>query len=188
MRRSPDIAIRAGVMALMAYTLSLSACVDEFDPPRLIACPPADDFRAVSAVVERRCGTLDCHGTLARPLRLYGQTGLRLFTQEEFNDPALAAENGTTPGGSATTDEELEFNRRSICGLEPEKMQRVLNGETDANELMVMTKPLDEEVGGEFHKGGTLFLKGGAGQVCFESWLRGGDVVLDDCADAVVNP
>lgn len=187
MKRLLNIA-RKGLAVLAVGLLSQSACVDDFDPPGLIACPPADDFRAVSAVLERRCGTLDCHGSLARPLRIYGQTGLRLFTQEEYNDPAVAAENGTTPGGSATSDEELVFNQRSICGLEPARMQQVLSGELDPKDLMVMRKPLAIDVGGEYHKGGELFLKGGAGQICFESWLRGGPVVVDDCAEAVVNP
>ena len=42
-----------------------------------VVCPSLDGFRVVSQVLERRCGTIDCHGDGARPFRVYGRTGLR---------------------------------------------------------------------------------------------------------------
>jgi hypothetical protein len=63
------------------------------------SCPSEDGFRVVSQVIERRCGTLDCHGDPARSFRVYGRTGLRLpRTEEEY-----IADRMATSGGPAST-------------------------------------------------------------------------------------
>src|SRR5262249_50408477 len=89
---------------LLGLTSLLAAC-SSFDPNALTTVKgPAfgdqgADFRPVSAVIERRCGTLDCHGSLARPMRIFGQYGLR-------ESPSDAG--GDYPGGLLpTTVEEL---------------------------------------------------------------------------------
>ncbi len=179
--------------ALAAAALLSTACVQ--DPgPQVTACGDLATFAPVSNVLEKRCGTLDCHGNLARPFRLYGKGGLRLATAEELQDPEVAKVNGTVSGGNGTTTGEFELNWRSLCGLEPEKMTAVQAGKPCPNEkddgpcepqdLLIMRKPLGPEIdGGERHKGGQLFLKGGPGYTCLESWILD-DLVLADCSEA----
>jgi len=173
------------LLLLALCSLSLG-CTIEFEEPRAYACPqaPIDQFRNVSSVLEKRCGSLDCHGDMARPLRIMGNTGLRLFTPEEFESPSLAEEAGGVPSGQKPTSElELEQNRLSICGVEPERTEKVVRGELEPAELMLIRKPTLRER----HKGEQVFLKGGAGESCVTSWLRG-EVIVADCVEAVQSP
>ena len=168
------------IVAVMV--MFLASCADDFPGSATALCPSEIDFEVVSAVAEKRCGTLDCHGALTRPLKIYGRNGLRFLTQEEVDDPTKIEPNETYPGGKATTATEHEFNRRSMCGVEPEKTTAVVRGELEPSELLLLRKPLEEED----HKGGPLFLKGGAGAVCVESWLAG-DVNVAECNLANAN-
>ena len=116
-----------------------SACVP-FDPT-----DDGDPFVLVSSVLEERCATLDCHGALARPLRIYGNAGLRRPEPDLGTEDCGAGDDcgqGRTckvgigcvdariydyaeyfSGGSInTTPSERLENWRSICGLEPELM------------------------------------------------------------------
>src|SRR5690606_33232984 len=121
----------------------------------LVQCPDAAGFAAVSPVIEQRCGSLDCHGSIARPFRVYGSRGLRHIdvydpdAVNQLSDPSLAEENGTYPGtdgkATPTTEAEMEQTRRSACGLEPEKINRVINGELRPEDLLLVRKPLEIE-------------------------------------------
>ena len=114
--------------------------------------------QSVSAFMERRCGTLDCHGSTYRPMRIFGRLGLR--------DPA---ENNVT-GGKATTAAELDANYASVCNVEPEKMsQAAADFGQSAEQLLLMEKAR----GVEGHKGGVVVTPGSAGDECILSWLRG---------------
>jgi hypothetical protein len=112
----------------------------------------------VSVVLERRCGTLDCHGQVGRPLRIYGQYGLR------FVDDA-----GDVPGVQATSATEHEANYQSVIGLQPELMTEVVQGNAPPEDLMLLRKPLQLER----HKGGAVFVDGDDGDTCLLSWLAG---------------
>jgi len=113
---------------------------------------------SVSAFMERRCGTLDCHGSTFRPMRIFGRLGLR--------DPA---ENNVT-GGKATTPTELDANYASVCNVEPEKMsQAAADFGQSAEQLLLMEKAR----GVEGHKGGVVVTPGSAGDDCLLGWLRG---------------
>ena len=141
-------------LALLAAA-SMSGC-ENYDGIVVVGCPPAEEFRAVSQLAEKRCGTIDCHGGLARPLRIYGQGGLRLDPED-------------VPGGRATTADELRENRESMCNLEPERMIQFQTGEITARDLMLLRKPLELER----HKGGPVLEEGNLGLTCLESWLQG---------------
>jgi len=156
--------------ALLSSTLQL-ACV-EVPSPFIMECGDEDEFTSVSPVLEKRCGTLDCHGTLARPMRIYGQGGLRLALQEEIDNFDTAEKNGTVSGGKATTPEEYDANWRSVCALQPELMQKVRAGEEEPIKLILLSKPIgpDEEDGTK-HKGGAVLIKGGEGFDCIRTWL-----------------
>lgn len=172
-------------LCLLAIALSggLLAC-EEIPSPGLLQCADLEEFKPVSNVLERRCGTLDCHGEYARPLRIYGQNGLRLATQEEL-DPGVAQENDTVSGGKETSEAEVELNWRSVCGLEPERTSQVVTLQMSPYELMLLRKPLQQEDNLEKHKGGQLFFRGGAGDVCVSCWLRGFPDDVVECQDAI---
>ncbi|HVK68022.1 MAG TPA: hypothetical protein VM694_26360, partial [Polyangium sp.] len=153
-----------GVLLVTAGCGDLGPAVNE------IAAPPFDptSLRAVSAVLERRCGTLDCHGHVARPLRLYGQYGLRRY--EERNSPNVENYDEYYSGGKEpTTIAELEDNYRSILALEPELVAKVFTKAADPEVLTIVRKARLREK----HKGGLLWNKGDPGDVCMTNWLTG---------------
>src|SRR6185503_17022392 len=122
--------------------------------------------------MERRCGTLDCHGSMFRPMRLYGRLGLR--------DPV---EKNVT-GGKATTPRELDENYASVCGLEPEKMSQVVaDVGASADKLLLVAKAR----GVEGHQGGAVVKQGSAGDECLVIWLRGykPDALAKACQKAI---
>ncbi len=139
----------------------------------------------VSEFLTRRCGTLDCHGQPGRPLRIYGQRGLRLPNQ-----------NGLRPVTGDTSEEEVAANYRAAVGLEPEVMNRVvaaraedtcsLKGEPETpclHHLLLVAKPLSCNKlsshgcgGGERgveHKGGPVIAFGDDGYNCLKTWVQG---------------
>jgi hypothetical protein len=127
-------------------------------------CPPIEDFRAVSAVLEQRCGTLDCHGDDARPLKIYGRIGLRAKLPAEA---AVDVDQYYSGGSEQTTDFELELNYRSLCGLEPEVMNQMLAGDLAPSDLTLVRKPRLQER----HKGGKVWDEGKPGDRCLVKWL-----------------
>lgn len=116
----------------------------------------------VQPVVERRCGSLDCHGKLPRGLRVYGENSLRLP-----NDAGLAVGNGKT------TPAEAQATYASIVGLEPEKTSAFTakspRTSDEAYALVILSKPLERER----HRGGISLRKGEPAEQCIRSWLLG---------------
>jgi hypothetical protein len=155
---------RAIVGAGLAFGagLGFASCVD-VSGVTLVKCPPEEDFKKVSPVLEQRCGTLDCHGNPARPLRIYGSIGLRAPDKKEAKNPNYY------PGGSEpTTDNEIELNYRAVCGLEPEIIGQVMGGQKKPESLTLVRKPrLDEK-----HKGGRVWDQGKPGDRCLTDWLQ----------------
>ncbi len=150
---------------------SIPACLSGSDTEPLgYACPSATGFELVSQVMERRCGTLDCHGDPGRPLRIFSRTGLR----------AGAGLSGST---TQTTAEEIRQNRFSACGLEPEQMDAVVAGDADVGSLTLLRKPRLVEA----HKGGEVAPEGSLVDACVVSWLRG---AVDEvtCEGALLEP
>lgn len=151
-----------------------------------IQCPTDDPvaMEPVSKVLERRCGTLDCHGSTFRPLRIFGQGGLRRpESPESFSQISDAGKYEDYNSGLTipTTDAEIRDNARSVCGLEPEKTAQVIDGE-DPGILTFMRKPRLTEK----HKGGRLWNQGDPGDLCMVKWLQGvpdgGTLDTSDCA------
>jgi len=165
------------VGALGSITTSMTACLVDFDEPdggiraTEILAPDQGQFATVSPVLEHRCATLDCHGQVGRPLRIYSGNGLRLP-----NDA------GDLPGTSATTTEEVTQNYYAVIGLEPEEMSRVVAGEDPPRSLLLLKKPLLLES----HKGGPAFAPSGdPGETCITSWLLGTGVDTAACTQAI---
>lgn len=129
----------------------------------------------VDAVLEKRCGTLDCHGQMGRPLRIFGQYGLRLISQDAAN----------LPGVQPTTSTELVANYQSVIGLQPELMTEVVQGNAPPTVLLLLRKPLQLER----HKGGQVFhAAGDPAYDCIVSWLSGQGTRYSECALALTQP
>jgi hypothetical protein len=164
------------VTSITAAIGSTTACTIELNEPdggprsTTILAPDQNEFTTVSPVFERRCGTLDCHGQVGRPLRIYGGLGLRIP-----NDA------GNTPGTGATTPDEITANYRSVIGLEPEEMSRVIANEDPPTDLLILAKPLMLES----HKGGPAMASGDSAETCITSWIKGKGVDTAACAAAV---
>jgi hypothetical protein len=177
----------AGAVALaaMALVASVEACAAP-DPTDIteVDAPPFDQFAGtnvtpgsqagVSAVLEKRCGMLDCHGQVGRPLRIYGEFGLRFVEDDASNQPGLGA----------TTNTELEANYQSVIGLQPEIMTEVVDQDLPPEALLLLRKPLQLER----HKGGAVIFENDDAYNCITSWLAsGGDAGTTDygaCFDA----
>ncbi|MCA9587503.1 MAG: hypothetical protein KC657_19385 [Myxococcales bacterium] len=145
-------------------------------PPVDIDAPPQDQFidKGVSGFLEARCGAIDCHGQVGRPLRLYSANGLR----RDVGD-------GGGRDTSATTRAERVDNWRSVVGLDPEEMNKSQAANGDPGDLMLMKKPLDIEFGGVRHKGGPVLRASPSdpGWLCLLSWLAR-DTNQAACTDA----
>jgi hypothetical protein len=156
--------IAGGSVAFVGASTAGCGSLPDASAVTQIALPNFGEFAGdgtnagVHQFLEKRCGTLDCHGQIGRPFRLFSPAGLRLR-----NDAGLV------PGVGADTPDELYANYTSLVGLQPEETSRVVQGLDPPSTLLVVAKPLDLQT----HKGGQVLASGDAGDVCLESWLRG---------------
>lgn len=149
-----------------------------------------EKFKPVSAVLERRCGNLDCHGSPFRALRIYGKFGLR--RPESGPTPYLTSEDlkGYFSGGIPTTIAEIADNYDAVVSLEPILTVEVAAGVLRNNAadpcpwypekgdtpdkmtpecLTLVRKPLLLEK----HKGGTIWEENSPANRCLQGWLVG---------------
>ncbi|MBM4360363.1 MAG: hypothetical protein FJ096_19830 [Deltaproteobacteria bacterium] len=181
------------LLSLVSLLVASASCV-EVPPSGVGACPvPLDDdgnldvasFAPVSGVLEQRCGSLDCHGSLGRPMRVYGYSGLRFVPTYSFDDagqiklaaeatayvdPTVAVANDFYPGGGSakTTEAEMDQTLRSICGMQPEIMRQVALEGAEPEKLLLLSKPLMLER----HKGWKVFERGSLDHRCISTWLH----------------
>ncbi len=125
----------------------------------------APDFKTyhdnVDLYLQRRCGTLDCHGQAGRAYRMYGQSGFRLYNQDA----------GLVSGQQPTTEQEIQANFQAIVALEPEELNRVVASQGDEDALkrwIWIRKPLRLER----HKGGPAMAEDDSGYKCVLAWMR----------------
>ena len=144
-----------------------------FEP---ITGPDFVEFAASSGGVhtflERRCGTLDCHGQTGRPFHLFSTGGLRLP-----NDAGIVS------GLGSDTPEEIYANYQALVGLQPEETTLVVKGIDPPTALLIVAKPLALQT----HKGGAVLAVGDPGDLCLESWLTG-HIDLMACTQATAVP
>lgn len=165
-------ALAGSLLGAAVLAVAAPGCLGDTDLGETdVACPSLDGFRVVSQVLERRCGTIDCHGDGARPFRVYGRTGLRRPETEESylagggRDFSQYVTGGTEP----TSDAEVADNRLSACGVEPELMAGVVAGDEELDVLTLVRKPRLTES----HKGGLIWQEGSSGDKCLTSWIEG---------------
>ena len=148
--------------AVFAAFLANACGQPEADARIGITAPDRAQFDHVGAFLDRRCGTLDCHGSDFRNLRIFGCEGLRL---DPSDMPRCRAQ-----GGKNTTPAELDATYRSLVGLEPAVMSAVIQGKGAHPELLTFVR---KARGTEAHKGGTLITPGDSQDTCITSWLAG---------------
>ena len=122
------------------------------------ALPDRASFPPVAQLLDVRCGSLDCHGTTARNLRLYGSAGLRWSAIDRPFVPAC------------DTVAEVDQDYESVVGLEPAPMSAVVSARgADPDQLTMVRKAR----GIESHKGGQIWSQGDDSDSCLTSWLAG---------------
>ena len=119
--------------------------------------PDAGTFGPVAELLVVRCGSLLCHGTTARNMRLYGSAGLRWSQSDRPFVP------------TCDTRDEVAQDYESVVGLEPERMAAVAAGTDDPGALTMVRKAR----GVESHKGGPIWTQGDDSDTCLVSWLTG---------------
>lgn len=151
----------AGGGSLLSGATSCAASPDRSRATYLLL-PDFPTYRDnVDPYLQRRCGTLDCHGQPGRPYRLYGFSGIRDYA-EEGGSPLVSGQQPTTPG-------EIVANFQATIGLEPEEMSRVVARQgQDPETLIFLRKPMKTER----HKGGELIKRDDDGYRCITAWLR----------------
>jgi hypothetical protein len=153
--------------SLAGALVAVAACASTPDPNRVTNIfTPDDAFLqyagggskvGVDGFLAARCATLDCHGEIGRPLRLFSQDGLRIV------DDA-----GNYPGGAPETTTEIFANFTAAISLQPELTSEVFAGLDDPHAvLLLLRKPLQLER----HKGGAVIQSGDDGDKCLTSWL-----------------
>lgn len=149
---------RFGPRALVA-TLSIAACASNCtvaNDVEAIEPPFPEGYAHVSEMLGVRCGSLDCHGDSARPLRIYSGRGMRLAATD-------------VPGQSSTTEAEHVANLRSAFAIEPERTSEVVReGGSRPERLTLYRKAL----GLEHHKGNAPLARDGVQDRCLASWLE----------------
>jgi len=152
-------------LLIMACTFPSSTDTNTVTTPDRATFPPVADL------LGKRCGTLDCHGSAYRNLRVYGSLGLRLAPTDRPLSKGM------------TTPQEYDADFQSIVGLEPEIMTEVVTqGGASPDRLTFVRKAR----GTENHKGGSLMQAGDPEDTCITSWLAGKtDVAV--CASATAS-
>lgn len=161
-RWSLRVAIGVWIAALGGVAGS-SACSVDSSAISPVVLPNRDQFMeagGVSEFMEQRCGALDCHGQIGRPLRLYSARGLRMKDGE-----------GGARDISGTTNAERLANYFSVVGLEPEDITSSRLSEGAYTDFLLLKKPLGIDQGGVRHKGGSVLRSTDPGFDCIALWI-----------------
>ncbi|MGH7281403.1 MAG: hypothetical protein ACRELY_07775 [Polyangiaceae bacterium] len=155
--------LRHVLLFVLMACAAIVACGSPNSDARIgVLAPDRTQFDPVGALVDHRCGSLDCHGQTSRNLQVFGCEGMRL-------DPS-AVPGCRNAGGTDTTEAEYDATYRSIVGLEPAVMSDVVaNKGAHPEELTFVRKARAEES----HKGGPIIVPGDEQDVCITSWLAG---------------
>ncbi len=146
--------------ALAVATACAPGCaVYGSDRTESIIPPPRATFAPLGGILEAHCGTLDCHGSPARNLRIYGVYGMR-------------ANGSSVTGGSGTTEQDVDATYESAVGVDPENLGAVFAaGGHEPERWLVVRKSR----GLEHHAGGAPLASGSAGDRCLIAWLSGAE-------------
>lgn len=165
------------LLATATITVGAASCTIPTSEGEVGALPDQKSFvdGKVSEYMEKRCGSLDCHGQEGRPLRLFSEWGLRLE----------ADQNGQRVAKATTADERVA-NYRAVVSLEPEELSKCFESKGDDIVLLqLLKKPLGLENQGMRHKGGPVMTQAedDNGWKCLFGWASG-NVDATACAEA----
>jgi hypothetical protein len=186
------LAMTPTVLVLIAGSTGMlsAGCASSYDPTQTtkVITPDYDIYATyLDGFVNRRCGTLDCHGSTGRAFRHYGNLGLRRLegrADELGSDAGFKDAGPKRTGKGATTADEVRANFAGIVALEPEVISRIValnnTGDVDAQirKWMFLRKALGRpdvgraETEGERHKGGNSLEEADPGYVCISKWLK----------------
>jgi hypothetical protein len=171
--------LRSILLAVSAASFTGAACSSVKQESIGIDAPSGSEqqFGPVGDFLEHRCGSLDCHGEVWRNLRVWGCEGMRL-------DGGDIPSCNRLIGGRPTTTDEHQATYRSLVGLEPATMSRVVEDQGRDPELLTFVR---KARGTEGHAGGALITPGDSQDECIVSWLRG-STDSDACVQAVLQP
>jgi hypothetical protein len=163
--------VASSVVGLIVWSASCSppssARIGVDAPSEALFPRPAD-------VLAYRCGSLDCHGTIARNFIIWSCYGLRLEQD--------AAPGCRDMGGTNTTNAEYDSTYRSLVGLEPVVMSQVVASGGQNPDLLTFIRNARGE---EEHKGGKLWDAGSIEDVCMAQWLSGDSNTPATCTAAL---
>jgi hypothetical protein len=146
-------ALVAGVAAVCA-----ASCATPVESTESPVGPDRTTFAPVANALMVRCGTIDCHGSRYRNMRLYGYGGIRL-------DPKSRPDTPTT-----ATDAEVAADYDAVVSLEPSITREVTAAKgAGADQLTFVRKGRGQEA----HKGGSPIVPGDDADRCVLSWLAG---------------
>jgi hypothetical protein len=151
------------------------ACASAPDPDAQVTAGQIDKagFRPVALMLGRRCGSIDCHGSRFRNLRLYGFGGVRKLPTD-------------TPEAPATSPQEIDDNYDAFMTLEPGAMYDFIQGGRTAPQTLTVFR---KARGDENHKGGRRIVAGDPADLCLSSWLTATvDVASCTLAASETNP
>lgn len=158
-----------GALFLATAATTTSACSAPDASARVDAAgPDRAEFASVLPVLGRRCGSLECHGSPYRNMRLYGFGGLRLPGKAPGDGGVIANPDPKDP--EVPLDTELAASYDAVVGLEPEIMRQVVaaKGAGEGRLTFVRKGRGDEE-----HKGLQRYCRGDSADSCIRSWLAG---------------
>jgi hypothetical protein len=181
------ITLSARRSLMFAALFVTSACAGPSpDDTFTMTAPSYDDFRnltgvPVGDVFAAHCGTLDCHGSAARNLRIYSVDGLRLDPHDVPNQKSAASQQ------FGTTEAEYQATYESIVSIEPERLSQIVQANGAGSEhWLVLGKGRDVQD----HKGGQRLVPGDAADTCIVLWVSGAPVTSMEfqaaCADGSV--
>ena len=161
------LAFTCGVVGVACASLWAAGCSAPDASARVDAVGPnRAQFTSVAPMLVRRCGSIDCHGSRFRNLRVYGYGGQRRDGGLRPDEPAKV------------TDDEADATYESIVGLEPEIMRAVVqSGGAGPERLSFVRKAR----GDEDHKGDRRVARGDDSDRCILTWLANA-VDVDACA------
>lgn len=157
-------------MGALAYGAALlSSCSGPSEETVSFTFPDSATFPPVSDALEINCGTLDCHGSIYRNMRIFGIYGVRINSK-------------LVPGRDPTTAEEYEANYASVVSIEPENLSAIVTNKGQGfDKWELILKGTNAEV----HKGGQRIVKGDATYTCIQSWVNG-NVDMNACMQSAM--
>jgi hypothetical protein len=165
--RSPFVLLALG--ALVACTTPQIG--ERVDPG---VAPSGTQFKPVAQVLLERCGSLDCHGSRYRNMRLWG-----------FGAPRLDPVN--QPDAPDTTQDEADHDYDAIVSLEPDIVRSVVSSGGKSPDRLTFVR---KARGHEAHKGGQPITVGDPADMCILSWLAGSvdEKVCTSAVPRLANP